>query len=139
MTTRDRKALGGYIRDIADKMELRDWTIDVEHEPCEGYNAVAHCTYGQRRVSIAFAADFRDYPPAEQRETVVHELIHAHHAVCWHMVQNDLGDALGKPVYYVFCDSYRRAMEYQVDALAKVIARHMPLIEWREPKHGRPS
>lgn len=87
-------------------------------------------TYGQKEVGVTFGEHFRERPAESQRETVVHELVHAHLDFCWKMVQTDLGDALGKPVYYVFCDSYRRAMEYAVDALAKTIAKDMPLIEW---------
>lgn len=131
MTKRDRAELGRYMRAIADEMELRDWTVTVGDGYCgDDLEAEAHCVNGQRHVAITFGEHFRGREPEDQRETVVHELIHAHLDVCWKMVQTDLAEALGKPVYYVFCDSYRRAMEYSVDALAKTIARHMPLIEW---------
>lgn len=131
MRKRDRRALCGYVREIADKLELRDWTICIGHEPCtEGLAAEIHCTDGAKQARITFSFGFRDKDPEEQRETVVHELIHAQHATCWHMVQSDLSEALGKPTYYLFCDSYRRGMEHMVDALAKAIAPHMPLVEW---------
>jgi hypothetical protein len=131
VTKRERKALAKYVRWVADAMELRDWTVTIGDESCESHlEAYAHCTVGQRHVGIAFNDRFRDRDPEDQRETVVHELVHAHLDVCWKMVQTDLGDALGKPVYYVFCDGYRRAMEYSVDALSKTIAPHMPLIDW---------
>lgn len=131
MSKRDRAALCAYIRVIADKLELRDWTIELAHAPCADYlEGQADCVFGQRHIEIALHKDFRDRPAADQRETIVHELLHAHTKVCWQMVQDDLAEPLGKPAYYLFCDSYRRAMEYQVDALAKTISRHMPLIEW---------
>lgn len=131
MRKRDRRELGRYVRHVADLMELRDWTVCIGHEPCEDRcDAVVHCVNGQRKLTISFSRGFRDLPAEEQRETVVHELVHAHADVCWKMVQTDLAEALGKPVYYVFCDSYRRAMEFQVDALARALARHMPLIDW---------
>jgi hypothetical protein len=131
MTKRDRAALGRYVRWVADHMELRDWTLTLGYDECEDHlEASAHCTYGQRHLAIEFNERFRSRPAADQRETVVHELVHAHLDVCWKMVQTDLAEALGKPVYYVFCDSYRRAMEYSVDALSKTIAPHMPLIDW---------
>jgi hypothetical protein len=128
---RDRKALGEYVRWVANELELRDWVIELDRSPCDldcaGY---ALCIDGQRHITIALAAGFRDYPPAEQRETIVHELLHAHTEACWRMVQTDLAEPLGKIAYYVFCDSYRRAMEYQVDALSKAIAPRLPLIDW---------
>jgi hypothetical protein len=135
VTKRQRRALAEYIRWVADALELRDWTITLDHEPCEEHlMGHVHCTNSARNLSIAVNASFLDYTPEDQRETIVHELVHAHWETCWKMIQGDLGDALGKPVYYVFCDSYRRAMEYGVDGLAKALAKHMPLIEWPEAK-----
>jgi hypothetical protein len=134
MTKRDRKALGEYIRWVADQMELRDWTFELDLEPCESHLAgCVVCTNGARHATITVAANFRGYPPDEQRETIVHELVHVHWETCWKMVQTDLGDALGKPVYYVFCDSYRRGMEYGIDSLSKALAKHLPHIRWPEP------
>lgn len=135
MSKRDRKALLNYIRWAANELELRDWTITLDRAPCaSNLMGHVHCTNGARDLQIAVNADFKDYTPEEQRETIVHELVHVHWDPCWKMVQSDLGDALGKPVYYVFCDSYRRAMEYGVDGLAKAIAKHLPVIQWPEAK-----
>lgn len=131
LSKRDRRELGRYLRWVANEMNLRDWTTAVGDGYSEDHlEAEAHCTIGQRHIVITFNEHFRDRDPEDQRETVVHELVHAHTDVCWKMVQADLADALGKPVYYVFCDSYRRAMEYAVDALSKTIAPNMPLIDW---------
>lgn len=119
------------MRAIADELELRDWTIELAHDPCEDdLEGTADCVYGQRHLTIAVHKEFRDRPASDQRETIVHELIHAHTKVCWQMVQQDLAELIGKPAYYVFCDSYRRAMEYSIDALSKAVAGHMPLIDW---------
>lgn len=135
LSKRDRKELGRYLRWVANEMELRDWTVALAHEPCsadaEGH---ASCVDGQRHITVSVNEHFRDSPPEDQRETIVHELIHAHHSGCWRMVQTDLAEALGKPVYYVFCDSYRRAMELNIDALSKTIAKHMPPIDWPKAK-----
>lgn len=131
MTRRERTALTRYIRWVANEMNLRDWTVVLDDDPCvEGLDGSASCANSQRHIVIAVAATFRDYPPAEQRETIVHELLHAHHEYCWRMVQTDLAEPLGKIAYYMFCDQYRRAMEYTVDALAKTIAPRMPMIDW---------
>lgn len=135
MTKRDRKALLAYLRWMANEIELRDWTVVLEHDPCDrGATGHARCITGQREVRISVCAGFRDLAPGEQRETIVHELIHVHTEVCWRMVHTDLSEPLGKIAYYVFCDSYRRAMEYEVDALSKALAKHMPFIEWPEAK-----
>lgn len=137
MRKRDRRALLEYIRWVANEIELRDWTVELDRDPCDQERAGhAVCVDGQRLVLIAVHANFRNHPPEEQRETIVHELCHAHHEACWRMVQTDLAEPLGKIGYYVFCDAYRRSMEYSVDGLAKALAKHMPFIEWPERKRG---
>jgi hypothetical protein len=105
---RDRKALREYVRYVAD----------------------VACIDGAREATIAVAYSFRRFPPDLQRETIVHELLHVHHDPCWRMVQTDLSEPLGKVGYYIFCDSYRRSMEFMVDAIAKAIAPHLQLIAW---------
>jgi hypothetical protein len=131
MRKRDRKALGEYIRWVANEMELRDWTIVLDADPADD-GLIGHCicVNGQREARIAVASNFREHPPEEQRETIVHELLHVHHEGCWRMVQTDLAEPMGKIGYYVFCDSYRRAMEYAIDGTAKALAKHLPLIDW---------
>jgi hypothetical protein len=131
MTKRDRNALARYIRWVADAIELRDWTITLDDEPCDpDYNARVDCSEGRKHATIAFHAKFREMDPEDQRQTIVHELVHAHHAVTWRMVQTDLLRPLGQETYGVFVDSYRRAMEYCVDATADALVKHLPLIRW---------
>lgn len=135
MNQADRKVLGTYIRDTADRMNLRDWTIVFADDPCDDHLAGnSNCVNGQRHIEISVAKTFRDHNAKEQRETIVHELVHAHQDMCWKMVQTDLAEPLGKIAYYIFCDAYRRSMEYCTDALAKTIAEQMPLIEWPRQK-----
>lgn len=136
MKKRDRKALAKYVRWVANELNLRDYTLRItysaEAEESRGGINMAHCGCidGAREATIEFAPHFRFVPPEEQRETVVHELLHVHHDPCWRMVQTDLAEPLGKVAYYVYCDSYRRSMEFMIDALAKAIAPRLPLIAW---------
>lgn len=131
MTKRERAALGRYVRWIANELELRDWTITIDDDPCdEAFAARVECTEGRKHATISFNERFTTYAPEDQRQTIVHELVHAHLAVCWRMVQTDLVNPLGHEGYGFFCDSYRRAQEYAVDAIADALAKHMPLIAW---------
>lgn len=136
MKKRDRKALGQYVRWVANELNLRDYTIHLEYaaevEYMRGGAGAGHCSCidGAREATITFGVFFRGLSPEEQRETVVHELLHVHHDPCWRMVQTDLSEPLGKVAYYVFCDSYRRSMEFMVDGIAKAVAPKLPLIEW---------
>ena len=46
------------------------------------------------------------------------------------MMRDDLDTLLGKPADTIFWKSWRRQLEYAIDATAAAIAKHMPLIEW---------
>lgn len=131
MKKRDRKALGRYVRHVADLMELRDWTVELGREPTpDGIAGRCNIVYGRKLARIGVASDFRDDDPESQRQTIAHELVHCHLDSAYNMVQNDLEDLLGKPADTVFLLGYKRQMEYGVDALASAIAKHLPLIEW---------
>jgi hypothetical protein len=129
---RDRKALAKYVRWVANEMELRDWELTVEFATDPDYLGHCVCSKSQHHASISVADNFRDHSAEEQRETIVHELLHIHLEVPWRMVQTDLAEPLGKVSYYIFCDSYRRALEYAIDGMSKALAKHLPLIDWPE-------
>ena len=133
MTGADRGELERYVRWVADEIELRDWTITLDDEPCDDdYTAQIACTEGRKHAVLSVNRKFREYAPDEQRQTIAHELVHAHHEMCWRIVQKDLLQPLGQETYNVLCDGYRRAMEYCVDAVADALAKHLPLIDWPE-------
>jgi hypothetical protein len=129
---RDRKTLGRYCRTVADRMELRDWHIDVMHEDPsdETAYASAECIYGQKRVRLRFCPEFRDLAPIVQRHVVVHELVHCRMAAVQSQAERDLEDHIGRLADSLFFRSFRRNLEYAVDALSVAIAKHTPLIDW---------
>lgn len=131
MKKRDRKALSEYIRRVADLMELRDWTVSLSKEPSpEGISARVSVTYGRKLAWIQVAPAFRDEHPDDQRQTIVHELVHCHVDAAYSMVLNDLEELLGKPADSIFLKGYKRQMEHGVDALASALAKRMPLVDW---------
>lgn len=136
MTRRDRKALGRYLRALADSLELRDWTIVVEHEPVtdesddEKILADVRTTSGRKIAHVRVCPDFRDRDRQDIRHILVHELVHVHLAQLQAQSENDLADLVGKPADTVFFRSFCRNLEYAVDAIASALAKHQPLIEW---------
>lgn len=131
MTRREFAALGRYVRWVANEMGLRDWTIEVSHDRAPSdCNAFVTNTYGRKLATIRFCSDFRTLSPEDQRHTVAHELVHCHLESATNMVLNDLEECLGKPADRVFWSSFKRQMEYGVDALAAAYAKHLPLIDW---------
>jgi hypothetical protein len=136
---RDRKALGRYCRELADRLELRDWTINIEHAELgnagtDGERTLADVdtTTGRKLVQVRVCSDFRAFDREKQRHVLVHELVHVHLAALQEQCEYDVADLIGKPADAVFCRSFRRNLEYAVDALASALAKHQPLIDWPE-------
>jgi hypothetical protein len=142
MTKRDYKQLRRYCRDLADALELRDWTVMVTvAEPdsparADGkrWAASSESTPGRKFVELTFAPDVREWRLEALRSTVAHELIHAHFQPLVEILREDLYGHLGKQAYELVNDGATRWLEYGVDAMADATAKHLPLIEWPEPK-----
>lgn len=142
MRKRDRRALGRYCRGAADMLELRDWTINVsvgevhdpEHPAGWEWCATSESTPGRKRVSLRFADDIRDWDPHDLRQTVAHELIHAHFAPLCELLRVDLLPHVKRPAYEALNASATRWLEYGVDALADAVAPRLPLIAWPKGK-----
>lgn len=138
MKKRDRKALSHYVRSIADEMGLRDWSFEVEigeadvDLPWETISADAsiECVDGRKFATITFPDDTRERPRDELRETVCHELIHAHLNPACEVIRVDAKVGFSQATYEMMMAGFRRNVEFAVDALAAVFAPRMPLIEW---------
>jgi hypothetical protein len=117
----DRRRLAPYLRALADRMGLRDWTVCLLDAPPDDPNHGAEndCRYGRKRVNVCVNEAFLGQPPEAQRETIVHELVHAHMAPMHLYLHRVLDD-------HEF-EAYRLAMEYAVDGIAEALALHMPL------------
>ena len=131
MTRRDQKALREYVRWVADRVGLRDWHFTLFYEHDEE-DAIAICTptYGRRRAKIQFAADFRTLDVDEQRNSVIHELLHCHLAAVQDQVRLDLPKELAQSAYNLFFAAFRQNLEYAVDAISASLAKDIPHIAW---------
>jgi hypothetical protein len=128
---RDRKALIAYIRETADAVGLRDWEIRLSSErAADGKAASVQAAFGRKFARILIGKDFSDESPEDQRDTIVHELIHLHLEPAADMVYGDLEKILGRPADAVFTNGFDRQLEYAIDALASALAPHLPLIDW---------
>ena len=128
----EKRAIGRYVREIADLYGLRDWTVEVsDHEPKESDTlAEVTVTPGRHFASIGFAKRYLDESPENQREIVVHELSHIHFEGGWAVLRHDLADYLGQMAYDHSMASFGRQMEMGIDGVAHSIAAHFPLPEW---------
>jgi hypothetical protein len=129
---RDRRIVERYARRVADEIGLRDWGVQFNwRSPApDGDGGSVSWPEGRTEAVIRLSPSFRDFEPAEQRYVIVHELVHCHFAPMQDTVEEDLQPHLSRPTYDLYSRSFRRALEYGVDATAKALAAHMPLIDW---------
>lgn len=119
--------LGGYLRRMADALELRDWTVrlmpgdpdDARHIAC------AQVVYGTRELKLWFRYDFYHETPEAQRKTVVHELLHAHLNKILEAVENGHA-ALGDTAYGILLAGVMDRLEEAGYAITEILAPGLP-------------
>lgn len=121
--TRDEKieAFRPYVRDLADRMCLKDWRVELQaDEPDQKhYNADISTVPGTKNARIRLKRDFFEDSPEEQRRGICHELVHLHLDEVDNFVEKLLtGDQMG---------SFNTLREVAVDEIAHAIAPGMPL------------
>lgn len=123
MTDADRDRWTGYLRDLADRMGLRDWRVHVlEQVTDEEHDAQVFCVRGRKIANLRLSPRFGELAPERQRLTLVHELVHCHFAAMDELV-------MGRWDGHEY-DAYLIPFEYGVDAIAHVLAPHLPLPLW---------
>ena len=140
MRRKDRKRLRKYIRWMADEMGLRDWTVSLAPDDfaTEGAAADVLCLYGRKYLTIRLNRDFAERRLEQQRHWITHELVHAH---LWSLdfTLNNASDHLPTAAFDLLQKCVNDNVEFAVDALAEVIAPHMPLPKSIQPKKKRKS
>lgn len=125
----DRDELGQYVREMADLMGLRDWTIvmkpgnpeDADHMAC------AQQIYGQKHLNLWFRKDWSRWPAKQLRQTTCHELLHAHLNPLAHSTLNNVGQLIGKRPYQVAWEAMSERLEFTVDGIADAWSETLPL------------
>lgn len=116
-----------YTRQIAVSMGLGGWVIEESADPAsEGCLAEIEATYGQRHAKLSLCKDWDELPVEEQRDTIVHELLHVHLA---HLTQlaHDIVESLDEGASKASKAALTLTEEYTVDAMASAWAPYMPL------------
>lgn len=122
----DFHKLGDYIREVANLLSLRDWTFNVEYEPCDPKaGGEIDITYGRKLADIKLPRDIRTRQRSRNRHSIVHELIHCHFehgAILIRQMEKQIGQMAHAPLW----EGYAQALELGVDALAESLAVFMP-------------
>jgi hypothetical protein len=142
MTRAERDAVNHYLRWIANRIGLQEWTFEVSFhdefadEDDAEHQILAQCApvYGRKVAEIRFLNELPTRKSFYVRWAVVHELLHCHFAPMHAVVKHHTGKELSRSAYTVFRESFDMELEYTLDALAGVIAESLPLIEWPKPK-----
>jgi hypothetical protein len=130
MTRAQKTALERYISEAQQTLNLGQWKIELEDSPCED-DALAEIEVSenlwQARIRVAYG--FFKEKPEEQRDTIVHELIHVHTAGI-ERSRDRMEKTLGELAWPVFQASMENEVERAVDALAKIVAPTLPIPEF---------
>lgn len=122
--------LTDYVRQIADLVGQRDLTIEVVVRPLpDGVRAACTCITGRRYARVTVATGFFALSPDEQREAIVHEMVHPHlHALAEHV--EGLQGEIGRAHHVALLAGFMRDLERASDALTGALVEHMPLPSW---------
>lgn len=144
----DHLALTQYVEDIANLMGLGQWHLSVLAEPDskmresmedEGpgdlldYEAFCYPHHGMESADLWVNPKFRAKQPEELRATIVHELLHCHHAREEALVCQELSQfGISPVVHKVVKRWWHQANEYAVESIARAWAPALPTLTWPE-------
>ena len=120
-----------YLRDLADRLGLKDWDIRLERGEPQNGNALGsnHLQYGQRRCYIYLSSDLFAEKPEDHRWVCVHELLHCHFDPL-DDAMDDVADRLADDKATELARAvYKRQREHTLDHIATAIALYLPLPE----------
>jgi len=117
----DRDEWGPYFREIADRLNLREWAISIDNTGPGNPNAAAAVRHslGRKVAMIDLSEHFLRESEDYQRHVAVHEILHLHHAQEKHMLESTLDPEQFR--FWVLLN------EYGHDAETEAIAPLMPL------------
>jgi hypothetical protein len=132
MPQEDWDVLGLWIREAANSLGLRDWFFVVKHSPPDNESALASVdtVKGRSFATIRVCTDFRELTDWEQRNAIVHELLHCHFNSVHHYLFEVIPGQLGGPTSAAVMEGVMLQEEFGVDALATAICDGFPPIPW---------
>lgn len=97
----------------------------------DGSDAIAsvECIWGRRKAAITVSPDIFSCVPEEQREVIVHELVHVIHYGVKALVTATVAPMIGQSAWTAFEPGLTKADEDSTDAMARAIAPLFPLWE----------
>jgi hypothetical protein len=118
-----------YARELAGMMGLADWNVVVVlDEVSSDVLAAVECVYGQRFARVALCENWDELALDVQRDTLVHELVHAILSP-YSQMAGDLIESFNSEgnEAMVAKAALGNVEEWVVDAIALAWGRHLPL------------
>jgi hypothetical protein len=127
MNDAQHAAYATYTRSLADALCLKDWVFVLRRESSdEGTRAQIHLSDKKTEAAITLCERWFVRTPEEQRQTLVHELLHAHTARLCRVVTRLKDQVGGETVGYVDA-ALDEEEEIAIDTLSRILAPFMPL------------
>ena len=121
------QSLKDYVEKLLPLMNLWGWTIEIEVSNEEADNlAEINAVPESHLAVITIKPSFWKLSVAEQRQTLVHELVHCHTNRLTDRVQALIEQALPKKLWGGLEAALSLDLEELTDTLAHIIAPHMP-------------
>jgi hypothetical protein len=137
VTRKQRRALERYLTYLRERLDLREWAICL-HDGADDVEAKVCPTYGQRHACLYLSEHFWKKRPAEQAQTLVHELLHLHTAGIQHHAEHEqVLNVMGRPAHATWYAGFEQLLENAVDAIATAFARRLDPIDWDDKRRYR--
>lgn len=113
------------IRYLADRMGLADWRFTVVSDNATADSwAEVEVVYGRRLATVHLSPEWDSLPPAEQKEVLVHELVHVHLGAFGHLVADLLESQKVEGLALAAIEAaLTHAEEWMVDCLSTAWAK----------------
>ncbi len=134
MTSKQQRSFVRWVSDIA-AILVPGWDVRLHFSDpgtiADGAEAIAsvECIWGRRKASVTVSPDIVNCGPEEQREVVVHELVHVIHYGVKALVTTTVAPMIGSSAWVAFEPGLTKADEDSTDAMARAIAPFFPLWE----------
>ena len=127
-----------YIRFLADRLRLQDWTFHAEVVEGDGsFEADVVCPPNRKAGVVRLTHAYFEQSPRGQKHTLIHEFLHSHFVALQTHGQT-LGAVLGKLFHNAFTQGLDDHLEKGIDAVAHALTELLPDIdEWEAGKDCR--
>lgn len=124
----DRRAIGVYLRLVADTLGLRDWEVRVSEGSPDSKTSIAESFMRDSSPEsiVAIADKFFDWPERARRKTLIHEVLHAAIHPLSKFARNAVDGELGRRWEVLFEEQIGEHEELLIDRLAAALVELLP-------------